>query len=214
MTINTVIFDLDGTLLNTIEDIANSVNYVLLECGFYFKSTKEVQESVGNGLRKLMERILPEGCDEDTIDRAVELFKSHYTGGMSNSTKPYDGIIEVLKDLKSRGLKVAVISNKFDSAVKELCDKYFSGLIDIALGQTDNVNEKPAPDMVYKVMNELEVTEDNCVYIGDSEVDIQTANNAGIPCLSVTWGYKDIDFLYENGASTLVYTPSEILELI
>lgn len=214
MTINTVIFDLDGTLLDTIEDITNSVNYVMLECGYYCKTTPEVQASVGNGVKKLMRRMLPEGCDKKTVDRCVELFKAHYAKGMNKETKPYYGVIDVLKDLKTREFKIAVISNKFDSAVKELCDKYFGDLIDIAMGQRDTISEKPAPDMVFEVINALGVKEENCVYIGDSEVDIQTANNAGIPCLSVVWGYKDIDFLYKNGAQTLVYTPSDILELI
>lgn len=214
MSINTVIFDLDGTLLDTIEDIANSVNYVMLECGLYFKSTQEIQASVGNGVSMLMERLVPNGKENPCFEKSVELFKSHYSTHMCKDTKPYDGIEDVLKDLKLRGLKIAVVSNKFDGAVKGLCEKYFEGLIDVAVGQQDEIREKPAPDMVFEVMNKLGVEPENCIYIGDSEVDIQTANNAGIPCLSVVWGYKDIDFLYENGAQTIIYAPSDILELL
>ena len=214
MTINTIIFDLDGTLLYTIEDLTDSTNFALKHFGYPQRTLNEIKHFVGNGVRLLIERAIPNGKDNPNIEECLNIFKRHYSENMYNKTKPFDGIIDMLKDMKNKGYKTAVVSNKFDSAVKKLCKKYFNGLIDSAIGQKEDIEKKPAPDSVIEVMKELNVTKDECIYVGDSEVDIQTAENAGIPCLSVTWGYKNIDFLYQNGAETLIYSPEEILELV
>lgn len=214
MKIDTIIFDLDGTLLYTIEDLTDSTNYALKHFGYQTRTVEEITNFVGNGVRLLIERAIPDGKDNPNLEECLTLFKTHYSNNMFNKTKPYDNIIDTLKELKKQNYKTAVVSNKFDSAVKELCNKYFEGLINSAVGQRDNVNKKPAPDAVFEVMKELNVTSEQCIYVGDSEVDIKTAENAGIPCISVTWGYKSIDFLYKNGAETLIYSPEEILELV
>ena len=214
MKIDTIIFDLDGTLLYTIEDLTDSTNYALKHFGYQTRTVEEITNFVGNGVRLLIERAIPDGKDNPNLEECLTLFKTHYSNNMFNKTKPYDNIIDTLKELKKQNYKTAVVSNKFDSAVKELCNKYFEGLINSAVGQRDNVNKKPAPDAVFEVMKELNVTREQCIYVGDSEVDIKTAENAGIPCISVTWGYKSIDFLYKNGAETLIYSPEEILELV
>ena len=214
MKIDTIIFDLDGTLLYTIEDLTDSTNYALKHFGYPTRTVEEITNFVGNGVRLLIERAIPDGKDNPNLEECLTLFKTHYSNNMFNKTKPYDNIIDTLKELKKQNYKTAVVSNKFDSAVKELCNKYFEGLINSAVGQRDNVNKKPAPDAVFEVMKELNVTSEQCIYVGDSEVDIKTAENAGIPCISVTWGYKSIDFLYKNGAETLIYSPEEILELV
>lgn len=214
MKIDTIIFDLDGTLLYTIEDLTDCTNYALKHFGYPTRTVEEITNFVGNGVRLLIERAIPDGKDNPNLEECLTLFKTHYSNNMFNKTKPYDNIIDTLKELKKQNYKTAVVSNKFDSAVKELCNKYFEGLINSAVGQRDNVNKKPAPDAVFEVMKELNVTREQCIYVGDSEVDIKTAENAGIPCISVTWGYKSIDFLYKNGAETLIYSPEEILELV
>ncbi len=214
MTINTIIFDLDGTLLYTIEDLTDSTNYALEQFGYPKRTIKEITSFVGNGVSLLIERAIPNGKNNPHFKECLEIFKTHYSKNMYNKTKPFDGIIEVLQTLKNNGYKLAVVSNKFDSAVKELCKKYFDGLIISAVGQSDNIKQKPSPDSVHQVMNELNVTQEECVFVGDSEVDIQTAQNTGIPCISVSWGYKDIDFLYNNGAEVIIYTPDELLELL
>ena len=214
MKIDTIIFDLDGTLLYTIEDLTDSTNYALKHFDYPTRTVEEITNFVGNGVRLLIERAIPDGKDNPNLEECLTLFKTHYSNNMFNKTKPYDNIIDTLKELKKQNYKTAVVSNKFDSAVKELCNKYFEGLINSAVGQRDNVNKKPAPDAVFEVMKELNVTREQCIYVGDSEVDIKTAENAGMPCISVTWGYKSIDFLYKNGAETLIYSPEEILELV
>ena len=214
MAINTIIFDLDGTLLYTIEDLTDSTNFALTKLNFPTRTLEEITRFVGNGVRLLIERAVPEGTDNNDIEECLNIFKEHYSKNMFNKTKPYPDIIEMLKNMKSQGYKTAVVSNKFDTAVKELCRKYFNELIDTAVGQRKNINKKPAADGVIEVMKELGVNKEQCIFVGDSEVDIQTAENEEIPCLSVVWGYKSIDFLYSNGAETLIYSPEEILELV
>lgn len=205
-----VIFDLDGTLLYTLEDLTCSVNYVLSKFACPNKTIGEVKNFVGNGVVKLIERVLPDNCPHFEV--CLDEFKKHYSQNMYNKTKPYDGIVETLFELKKRGYKTAVVSNKFNSAVEQLCKKYFPNLIDIASGASENTPPKPAPDIINRVM--LKLNAKKCVYVGDSEVDIQTAKNAGIDCISVTWGYKDIDFLYAHSASVIVNTPEELLKLL
>lgn len=212
--VKAVIFDLDGTLLYTLEDLTDSTNYALSAFDYPPKTIEEVKSFVGNGVSLLIERAIPNGKSNPNFNECLELFKTHYSQNMYNKTMPFDGIIKTLTTLKNDGYMLGVVSNKFDSAVKELCNRYFNGLIDIAIGQREGINKKPSPDSVLEVMKELDVTPDESVYIGDSEVDILTAQNCNIPCISVTWGYKSIDFLYDNGAGVLVYSPEELLELL
>lgn len=214
MAIKTVIFDLDGTLLYSLEDLKDSVNFVMKKHGFREYTIDEVREAIGNGVRLLMERILPKDIDKNLFEECLSEFKENYSKNMYNKTKPYDGVLDMLKALREEGYKIAVLSNKFDSAVKELSSKYFGELVDLAVGQKEGVKEKPSPLGIQEIAKELDTDVETCIMVGDSEVDIQTANNAGIDCISVTWGYKNIDFLYDNGATKLVYAPEDILELL
>lgn len=214
MAIKTVIFDLDGTLLYSLEDLKDSVNFVMKKHGFREYTIDEVREAIGNGVRLLMERILPKDIDKNLFEECLSEFKENYSKNMYNKTKPYDGVLDMLKGLREEGYKIAVLSNKFDSAVKELSSKYFGELVDLAVGQKEGVKEKPSPLGIQEIAKELDTDVETCIMVGDSEVDIQTANNAGIDCISVTWGYKNIDFLYDNGATKLVYAPEDILELL
>ena len=208
----TVIFDLDGTLLNTLDDLADSTNYALSRFGYPTRTIEEVQQFVGNGVAKLIERAIPEGKNNPNFEKCLAIFKENYAQNMYNKTAPYNGIIEMLSNLKSKGIKIAVVSNKFDLAVKELCKKYFEGFIDFAAGENEaqGIKKKPAPDTVISVLNEFNFAPEVAVYVGDSDVDIMTAKNSKMPCISVTWGFRDEKFLLENGATILINAPSEI----
>lgn len=212
--IDTIIFDLDGTLLNSLEDLRVSVNYALYGFKYPKQTLDMVRRNVGNGIEKLMERSLPDGKDNVNYEVCLEIFKEHYKTHMSVNTKPYPHIIETLAALKSRGYKLAVVSNKFDAAVKPLCQKYFKSLIDVAIGQSKDTKKKPAPDTVYMALDELESSAETSIYVGDSEVDIQTAKNSGMDCISVSWGFKTKEFLEQNGASVIIDTPLEIFNYI
>ena len=207
-----VIFDLDGTLLNTLDDLADSTNYALSGFGYPTRTIDEVRQFVGNGVAKLIERAIPEGKNNPNFEKCLAIFKENYAQNMYNKTAPYNGIIEMLSNLKSKGIKIAVVSNKFDLAVKELCKKYFEGFIDFAAGENEaqGIKKKPAPDTVISVLNEFNFASEDAVYVGDSDVDIMTAKNSKMPCISVTWGFRDEKFLLENGATILINAPSEI----
>lgn len=207
-----VIFDLDGTLLNTLDDLADSTNYALSRFGYPTRTIEEVRQFVGNGVAKLIERAIPEGKNNPNFEKCLAIFKENYAQNMYNKTAPYNGIIEMLSNLKSKGIKIAVVSNKFDLAVKELCKKYFEGVIDFAAGENEaqGIKKKPAPDTVISVLNEFNFAPEDAVYVGDSDVDIMTAKNSKMPCISVTWGFRDEKFLLENGATILINAPSEI----
>lgn len=207
-----VIFDLDGTLLNTLDDLADSTNYALSKFGYPTRTIEEVRQFVGNGVAKLIERAIPEGKNNPNFEKCLAIFKENYAQNMYNKTAPYNGIIEMLSNLKSKGIKIAVVSNKFDLAVKELCKKYFEGFIDFAAGENEaqGIRKKPAPDTVISVLNEFNFAPEDAVYVGDSDVDIMTAKNSKMSCISVTWGFRDEKFLLENGATILINAPSEI----
>ena len=208
--IKTVIFDLDGTLLNTLLDLKESTNYALRQCGDPERTLEEIRYFVGNGVRKLIERAVPEGCTN--VDECLDVFKKHYEKNMYNNTVSYNYIETMLKTLKSEGIKLGVVSNKFDLAVKELCKKYYDGLVDIAIGQGGDVLPKPSPFGVYKAMKELGAEKDSTVYGGDSEVDVQTAQNANIPCIGVTWGFRGRAYL--DGADYIIDDPCEIINIV
>lgn len=208
--IKTVIFDLDGTLLNTLLDLKESTNYALRQFGYPERTLEEIRYFVGNGVRKLIERAVPEGCTN--VDECLDVFKKHYEKNMYNNTVSYNYIETMLKTLKSEGIKLGVVSNKFDLAVKELCKKYYDGLVDIAIGQGGDVLPKPSPFGVYKAMKELGAEKDSTVYVGDSEVDVQTAQNANIPCIGVTWGFRGRAYL--DGADYIIDDPCEIINIV
>ncbi|MCI5570577.1 MAG: HAD-IIIA family hydrolase [Prevotella sp.] len=209
------IFDLDGTLLYTLEDLANSVNYAMEQNHYPIHTLEEVRNMVGNGVKVLIERAVPSGTSEDDTLRTLSIFQKHYLIHNEDTTKPYDGIIDMLKALKNAGKKVAVVSNKFDKATKALCEKYFPGLIDIAVGENEaaGIRKKPYPDMVVEVMRKLNVSQEESVYIGDSEVDIDTAHNSSLPCITVLWGFREKEFLTEKGATCFVSSPLEISDI-
>lgn len=210
---NTVIFDLDGTLVDTLWDLTDATNYALKECGYPERSYDEIRRFVGNGVEMLIRRAVPQDTSEDRIQEVLAIFKIFYMHNSKNSTKPYDGIIELLESLKKKGFKIGVVSNKFDKAVKKLCNDYFFGLIDIATGESCDVPKKPSPIGVLKTIEELGGAPDKSVMIGDSETDIQTAKNAGIMSIGVLWGFRDEKTLVEAGADELVDSP-ERLEMI
>ena len=208
------IFDLDGTILNTLEDLADSTNYALKTYGYPERTMDEVRQFVGNGIRKLMERAVPEGTPVEEIDRVHETFTAHYKVHCADKTRPYDGIMELLQNLKKDGCKLAVVSNKADYGVQELCKQYFDGVFDFAVGEREGIRKKPAPDSVNEVLKTLGCSRDRAVYIGDSDVDIQTAANAQMDHIIVEWGFRDVPFLIAKGAKVLVEKPEEILEIV
>lgn len=208
---NTYIFDLDGTLLSTLGDLAASCNYALRTNGMPERTIDEVRVFVGNGVKKLMERAVPNGEDNPAFEKTYSDFRKHYMEHNLDTTKPYDGVMDLLKELNSRGKKVAVVSNKFYAATQELCRHFFGNLVQVAIGEREDIRKKPAPDTVIEAMRQLGVTTESAVYIGDSDVDIETARNSGMPCISVLWGFRDRDFLLQHGATTLVGTPADIL---
>ena len=212
--ITTVIFDMDGTVLNTLDDLATSVNYVLTRYGMPVHCTEDYRRYFGNGIRYALESAVPKGTEETTIDQMLPVFKEHYNAHCLDKTRPYDGIPELMKALHDRGFKLAIVSNKIDSAVKELNAKFFSAYVDVTIGEREGIRRKPAPDTVVQALKELKSSKHEAVYIGDSEVDLQTAANAGLPCISVLWGFREKDFLTEQGATVFANTPQEIYDLL
>lgn len=209
---NTYIFDLDGTLLSTLADLAASCNYALRTNGMPERTLDEVRRFVGNGVKKLMERATPDGLQNPLFDKTLADFRQHYMKHNLDTTCPYEGVMPMLEELQRRGKKVAVVSNKFYAATQELCRHFFGDLVTVAIGEREDIRKKPAPDTVIEALRQLNATAEGSVYIGDSDVDIDTARNAGMPCISVLWGFRDKDFLIEHGATTLVATPQEILK--
>lgn len=207
-----IIFDLDGTLLNTLDDLHASVNAALTKFSFPNRTKEEVRAFVGNGIAKLVERAI--GKPSPLFDATLAEFKRHYGAHCTDETKPYDGVLSLLKELKACGVKTAVVSNKADFAVKKLAKEYFGDLLSEAIGEDEEhgIRKKPTPDSLLFVMEKLGASKQKTAYVGDSEVDIQTARNAGVDCISVTWGFKDKAFLAENGATVFVDTPDEILK--
>ena len=213
MSYQTYIFDLDGTLLDTLGDLAASVNYAMRTHGMPEHSVDEVCRFVGNGVRRLMERAVPGGAAHPAFEAAFATFRRHYMEHSLDTTLPYEGIPEMLQELKRRGRHTAVVSNKFDAATKELCRHFFPDTIDVAVGEheAEGIRKKPAPDTVLQALSQLGVGQEGAVYVGDSDVDIQTARNSGLPCISVLWGFRDREFLLAHGAETFVSQPSELL---
>ena len=208
------VFDMDGTILDTLEDLKDSTNFALEKCGYPMRSYDEVRRFVGNGIRKLIERAVPEGLTVEQIDRVHEVFTEHYKVHCADKTKAYDGIKPLLEKLRANGVKTAVVSNKADYGVQELCKEYFDGLFDYAVGEREGIRRKPAPDSVNEALRVLGMSKSEAVYIGDSDVDFETAKNAELPCISVLWGFRDEEFLREKGATLFVHDPAEIYDII
>ncbi|MBR1556089.1 MAG: HAD family hydrolase [Oscillospiraceae bacterium] len=209
-----IIFDLDGTILDTLEDLFLSTNYALRKSGFPERSKEEVRCFVGNGIRKLIERSVTEQIPENLINEVHQYFTEYYAQHCADNTKPYAGIPEVLQKLRRAGLKTAVVSNKADYAVQTLCADYFPALFDAVAGEREGIRRKPAPDAVLAVLHDLQIPAEQAIYIGDSDVDIATAENSGIPCISVEWGFRDRAFLIQHGAQKIISVPEELLNLI
>lgn len=208
--LTTIIFDLDGTLLNTLEDLADSTNHALTAFGFTPRTLQEIKRFVGNGVRKLIERALPDGENNPLFANVFACFKTYYVNHCMEKTTLYPGIETLLRQLKKEGYKTAIVSNKLQSGVDALYEHYFSNLIDIAIGEHSGRRPKPAPDMVEKALQILGCKPSEAIYVGDSDVDIATARNAGLPCLSVLWGFRDKKCLIQNGATHIVSSPEEI----
>lgn len=211
---NTIIFDLDGTLLNTLEDLADSVNYVMELHHFPLHTLEDVRQMLGNGIGVLIEKALPNGRQEPLFETCLAEFQEHYKAHMQEKTAPFDGLLPLLETLQKQNYKLAVVSNKFDAAVKTLCKDYFGDLIPIAIGESEKIARKPAPDTVFEAMRLLDTIPDSCIYVGDSEVDIETAKNAGIPCICVSWGFRSKAFLQAHSATFIVETSDELLNTI
>lgn len=209
-----VLFDLDGTLLDTLQDLMDSVNVTMEKFGYPTHEYAAIRSFVGNGVKKLVERAMPKGEIEEHFDAVYSEFKAYYELHMEDRTAPYAGICEMLAALRQEGWKLAVVSNKFDSGVKALVQKFFGEFIPVAIGESETVRAKPAPDAPLAALAALGVTAGEALYVGDSDVDILTAKGAGIEDVSVTWGFKDRDFLKERGAGHLVDTPEELLALL
>ena len=207
---DTYVFDLDGTLLSTLGDLAASCNHALRANGMPERTIDEVRRFVGNGVKKLMERAIPGGLDNPLFEKTFADFRQHYMHHNLDTTGPYPGVMEMLESLRSRGKKVAVVSNKFYAATQALCKHFFGDLVDVAIGEREGIRKKPAPDTVNEALAQMNVGKERAVYIGDSDVDIMTANNCGMPCISVLWGFRDYDFLVEHGATIFVTSPLQL----
>lgn len=209
-----VIFDLDGTILDTLDDLADSTNYALKSCGLPTRTVDEVRRFVGNGIHLLIERAVPEGTDPETVEEVFEVFKAYYKDHSADKTKPYEGVCRLMGQLREDDCKVAVLSNKADFAVQDLCRDYFSGLITYAAGEKEGIRRKPYPDAVFALLEACGVSAADAVYVGDSEVDIATAENAGLDGISVTWGFRSREWLEEHGAKIFADTADELRKLL
>ena len=219
----TIIFDLDGTLMNTLDDLHDSVSYALRQAGLAPNPKQDTRRYLGNGVRNLVNRSVEQACptaDEALKERVFEIFRAYYVAHSMDKTAPYEGIPEMLTECKKRGFFTAIVSNKLDPAVKDLHKAFFADSIDVAIGETPTVKRKPAPDMVDEAIRQLSllhgrsIEKSECVYVGDSEVDLQTAKNSDLPCIAVSWGFRDRDYLVEQGAKTIIDCPDELFEHI
>lgn len=216
MKYDAVIFDLDGTLLDTLEDLKNAVNEALRTQKLPERTLDEVRRFVGNGIVNLMRRAVPEETEDIVFDEVMRVFRAYYAEHCQDNTTPYPGICDLLRQLKDKHIKTAVVSNKADFAVKELIPVYFDGLIQTAHGENEEagIGKKPSPDMVKLALRELDCPAERAVYVGDSDVDLKTAANAGMDCISVSWGFRSREFLAAHGAQNIANQPWELLQKI
>lgn len=213
MKYSTIIFDLDGTLLDTLQDLANATNYALGKHGLPLRTTDEVRRFVGNGIRTLITSAVPEATPQTLQEEVFADFNLYYKAHCADNTKPYPGILQLLAELRHQGCQTAIVSNKADYAVQELARQYFPGLLDAACGERQGTARKPAPDMLLAIMQKLHADASSSVYIGDSDTDLLTAQNAGLPCIGACWGFRGRKFLLEHGAALLADNAEEILRL-
>lgn len=214
MRYKTVIFDLDGTLLDTLDDLAAATNYALAQHGLPLRTQDEVRWFVGNGIRKLIERALPTGTTAEVQEAVYATFNKYYKQHCNDATQSYAGVKELLAELRSAGCKTAIVSNKADYGVQELVKRYFADNLDAACGERTGIAKKPAPDMLLAVMQQLGAEKSETIYVGDSDTDLETARNAGVPCIGACWGFRGREFLVQHGAEQLAETPGEVLELL
>ncbi len=214
MRYKTIIWDLDGTLLDSLEDLKDSTNYALSKFGFAQRTSEEIKKSLGKGVGHLVASSLPCGDKNPHFNEVLEVFKTHYLENSANKTRPYPHIINTLEALKANGVKMAVVSNKFDGAVKEISRKYFGDIFELQIGETKNMRRKPAPDMPLYAMQKLGAKKEETLFIGDSEVDLKTAQNTGIKCLSALWGFKTKEELLENGAQNFAERTEDLSRLL
>lgn len=208
---NAAVFDMDGTILNTLEDLMDSTNFALKNNGLKERSLEEIRFFVGNGIQKLIERAVPQGTSKEVFEKVFADFKSHYKIHCADKTSYYDGIPSVIQTLRKMGVKTAVVSNKADFAVQELVEVYFKGLFDVALGEKTGVSKKPSPDMVNAALSVLGVEKESAFYIGDSDVDFETAKNSSLDFIGVSWGFRGRKFLENLGAKNIIDSPEELL---
>ncbi len=212
--INSVIFDLDGTLLNSLDDLADSTNYTLRTVGYPERTRDEVRRFVGNGIYKLIERAVPAGTDKAEIDKCFDIFCLNYKKNMANKTKPYPGITDMLKTLYENGFKLAIVTNKADFAAQELCGEMFGDYVKTVVGSVKERRNKPYPDNVLFAMDKMGAEKSETVYVGDSEVDVETAKNSGLSVIAVLWGYRDIDVLKKAGAEKTAENAEELKNIL
>lgn len=209
-----VLFDMDGTVLDTLDDLCDSINHSLAEFSLPPVSREHVRQCLGNGAAFLVSHSIPTGSSPELEANVLAFYKPWYDAHCLIKTAPYEGILPMMQSLKEQGLRLAIISNKPDRAVQELSDAFFPGLLELSVGESPSVRRKPAPDTVLTAASQIGLSVDQCVYVGDSEVDLETARNAGMDCISVTWGFRDEAQLIEAGASVLVRTPEELESLL
>lgn len=207
------IFDMDGTILNTIEDLTDTTNYAMEKMGYPLHTIEEVKWFVGNGIMMLIRRAVPEGTSDGDVQTTFNHFMEYYNIHCNDKTRPYEGIVELLSSLKAAGKKLAVVSNKADGPVNILADEVFKGLFDISIGEKPGINKKPARDMVDIAIDFLKCDRDKTVYIGDTNVDFETAKNSELDCILVSWGFRGRDFIEKYPAKYYVDSPSEILDI-
>ncbi|MBP5770771.1 MAG: HAD-IA family hydrolase [Bacteroidaceae bacterium] len=214
LSVKAVVFDLDGTLLYTLQDLANALNWALRQNGMPERTLSEVRRFVGNGVQRLVQRAMPEESVTPLFDKTFSDFKRYYMVHCQETTCPYEGVPEMLLTLKAHGFKLAIVSNKLQAGVDELCNRYFRDTVTVAIGDQPSLQRKPAPDMVNEALRILGVDARDAVYVGDSDIDLLTARNSGLPCISVLWGYRDRDFLLEQGATCLAEKTDDVLDIL
>lgn len=212
MKYKTVVFDLDGTLVNSIDDLTENINITMRQLGYPERTVDEVKLFVGNGIGPLIQRALPENASEEEIKKCFEVFKEHYLNNMHNQTKTFDGIMELLTELKKQGVKTSVVSNKLDEATKNMCNHFFGTLIDVAIGDNDEREKKPAADNVLEALRQLGSNQTEAIYVGDTKVDVATARNSQLPVVGVTWGYRGRAELEAAKADFIIDQPMELLK--
>ena len=212
--INTIVFDLDGTLLNTLEDLKDSVNFALERQGFPLRNLSEIRSFVGNGIRLLMERAVPENIPAETFEICFKDFCDYYKIHMEDKTAPYDGINDMLTNIKKAGFKTAIVTNKADFAAQDLCKRMFGENIDFVVGSSDDRPNKPAPDGVFYALEKLDSKIENTVFVGDADTDILTAKNANLPSIGVLWGFRDREVIEEAGAEYIVDSVNDLENLL